>query len=263
MNRQITLYIPMDIHSQVMSYVMACDIEISGKGQVLPYKDGFMVTKVYLPKQECTGVTTEIDAASMGKVEYEAVLNEDQGELIWWWHSHVDMETRFSSVDLTTIKGESADGARMIATVFNKSFDMNTAYQQGASTCGNYPPFFMDGVRTLLIPAIEHETEVKNAVRVKQVTVRKPVATKTASTKPFGGSMEGLNKFYAPSTMTSMERALAIEVLISYMAMNISQDIEEMNELIDEYEYDGFSGEFDDAHFKQWLLTNYDTIQGV
>ena len=160
------LEIPMNIYSQVMDLVLACDIEVSGYGTLERTANGFTVKKVYLPKQECTGVTTEIAAQDMAKIEMDAI--KDGGDLIWWWHSHVDMATRFSGVDLQTISdAQKHDGGRIIATVFNKHFDMYTDYAAAASVDGMYPAVTIRDVETVIVPTDNAKSAIKQAVQVK------------------------------------------------------------------------------------------------
>lgn len=148
------LYIPAKIYSEILSYVNGCDIEISGMGQLKPHKGGYIVTRVHLPKQTCTGVTTEMNDMSLGKIEYECEAGKyaDDGDLLWWWHSHVDMQTFWSGVDMSTIDSFGREGARIVATVFNTKREMRTAYRQGPSRDGLYPSCFMDDLKTVIVP---------------------------------------------------------------------------------------------------------------
>ena len=159
------LYIPSDIYGQILGYCVGCSVEISGMGQLKPYNDGYIVTKIHLPKQQCSGVETEMDADELGVLEYECEDGEfkDDGELIWWWHSHVDMGTFWSVTDHNAIDQLAAHG-RVVATVFNRKFSMKTAYKQAASDDGFYPPVFSDDLVTVIIPSSDIEQHIEDKV---------------------------------------------------------------------------------------------------
>lgn len=159
------LYIPSHIYGQILGYVCGCSVEISGMGQLERYKDGYIVTKVHLPKQKCTSVETEMDADDLGVLEYECEdgMFKDYGELAWWWHSHVDMPTFWSGTDHEAMVKLSANG-RILSTVFNRKFEMRTAYRQGESGDGFYMPVFSDELKTVIIPSNSVEQEINNKV---------------------------------------------------------------------------------------------------
>lgn len=132
------------VYQEVMHYVNKSDFEVSGLGKVVVEKDGdstvLRVTKVIILPQKNTSVHTELDPAAIGKAEYE--LRNEPGDLRWWWHSHVKMETFWSNEDLNTI-AELSQHDWFCATVFNQEEDMRSAYAQAAPI-----RFMMDEVLT-------------------------------------------------------------------------------------------------------------------
>lgn len=141
------------VYQEVMHYVNKSNFEVSGLGKVVVEKDGdstiLRVTKVVILPQENTSVHTEIDPASIGKAEYD--LRNEPGELRWWWHSHVKMETFWSNEDLNTI-AELSQHDWFAATVFNQEEDMRSAYAQAAPL-----RFMMDEVLTYSASRIPKE----------------------------------------------------------------------------------------------------------
>ncbi len=111
---------------KIMHWINKEDREVSGFGKVKYWKETgvFEVLEVYLLKQEVGSAHTDIDEASLGKLMYQT--KDDEGDLRFWWHSHVKMDTFWSSVDTDTIKSLGSNGW-IVATVFNQMEDMRTA----------------------------------------------------------------------------------------------------------------------------------------
>lgn len=136
-----------EVYSEVMYLVNKCDKEISGLGKVKIVGDKVYVVKQYLLEQEVTGTTTDIDENAVSKLLYEAYKDGGlaEGELLWWWHSHVDMGVFWSGTDHATIK-EFGKNGRIFATVFNKKREMRSAYYQAGTE--QYPQMFIDSIET-------------------------------------------------------------------------------------------------------------------
>lgn len=119
--------------------------EISGLGRVVKHDDGTMeVVKIYfLPQQMNSGGTTDIDGEAVAKLMYET--RNDEGNLNFWWHSHVDMNVFWSGTDHATIKKIGGKGY-VLATVFNRAKEMRSAYYQGGTSF--LPPVFVDDLDT-------------------------------------------------------------------------------------------------------------------
>jgi hypothetical protein len=105
--------------------------EISGLGNVVydHEKHMFRVTDVYLLEQENTGASTDINEKAVGKLMYQHHLlqksGEVEGELRFWWHSHVDMGVFWSGTDRETIE-QLGQGGWFLSTVFNKKEEMKS-----------------------------------------------------------------------------------------------------------------------------------------
>lgn len=170
------LYIPSDIYGQIIGACIGCDIEISGMGQLVPYESGYLVTKMHIGKQSCTAVETTLCGDWIADLEQEVMDGEHgEGELAWWWHSHVDMKTYWSGTDMTAIDQMSKPDCRIISTVFNRKFQFLTSYSQGESRDGFYPKVFKDGLKTVIIPSDEIVVEIDEKVERVVYTAPKPV----------------------------------------------------------------------------------------
>lgn len=133
------------VYAKVMYLVGKCDKEISGLGKAKIEGDTVRITEMFLLEQECTGTTTDLDAGAVSKALYDAHISPAEGELLWWWHSHVDMQVFWSGTDMATIREFGANG-RFFATVFNKKAEMRSAYYQAGN--GQFPQVFVDAIET-------------------------------------------------------------------------------------------------------------------
>lgn len=138
------VYILPEVYAEIMHYVHKSDVEISGVGRVKRDAQGnLVVCKVYLPKQENAATSTDIDQDDMGRILYES--RNDEGDLNFWWHSHVNMGAFWSGTDMATIKQFGGNGY-LVSTVFNKKYEYRTAIYRAGD--GFFPEMFMDNIET-------------------------------------------------------------------------------------------------------------------
>ncbi len=102
-----------------MHYVHKAKFEISGFGNVEIIKGVPTVTDIILLKQENHSTETEMDGDAVAKALYDHHVSGMEGELKFWWHSHVDMPTFWSTTDMATIN-ELTENGWWIHGVFNK-----------------------------------------------------------------------------------------------------------------------------------------------
>lgn len=171
-----TVVIPDEIYQQCMWWVNKSDYEVSWFGNVVfdEKKKEFTVKKVTLLEQENTGSETEIKAESLCQAMFE--LKDEEGELKWWGHSHVNMNVFWSGQDMHTIRELGRQGW-ILATVFNQKEETRSAYLQSVNILGNEHDFFVDNIRTV-VPRYLSDEEVskwdamyKEKVKEKSVTV--------------------------------------------------------------------------------------------
>lgn len=139
------VYIKPEVHAEIMYHVHKSDVEVSGLGRVERTSTGaLVVTKVYLLEQENSSATTDITEDAISKLMYET--REDKGDLNFWWHSHVNMDTFWSGTDMSTIEQFGKNGY-LLSTVFNKKGSHRTSYYQGNAS-DFLPSFFIDEIPT-------------------------------------------------------------------------------------------------------------------
>ena len=120
------IQIPREVFNKIMHWVNKSNDEVSGFGKCTYYKETgvLYVHDAYLLKQTNGAAHTDIDGQSLARLTYKT--REEEGELKWWWHSHVNMQVFWSGTDTATIK-ELASQGWIGATVFNKREEMRSA----------------------------------------------------------------------------------------------------------------------------------------
>ena len=111
----------------IMYYVNKTNFEISGFGAVEVIDGVPTVTSIYIMDQENSSAETELDGASIAKVEYEHLKSGRPGDLRFWWHSHVNMQVFWSGTDMSAIE-MLAENGWFIHGVFNKQYESRLAY---------------------------------------------------------------------------------------------------------------------------------------
>lgn len=107
-----------DALAKIWNWVHICPKEISGLGTVEVIGNNYIVDEVFLYKQKVSAADTELDSASVA--EFMSNISEKKRRrLRFWWHSHVNMSTFWSSTDEACIKTLLQDDY-IISTVFNK-----------------------------------------------------------------------------------------------------------------------------------------------
>jgi hypothetical protein len=101
------VYFTAEAWRKVNYIVEQCSSEIAWLGIVDQLTDGnYLITKIYIPKQEVTGVTAEIDHDSMAKLVLKVMDDGyDVEQLRYHGHSHVNMGVVPSAVDQDHIAG--------------------------------------------------------------------------------------------------------------------------------------------------------------
>lgn len=118
--------IPKLVHDKIMHWIDKTNIEVSGFGKCTwhPKEQVLWIHDAHLVNQTGGAASTDLDANAMGKLMYET--REQQGQLKWWWHSHVQMGVFWSSTDEATIK-DLGQHDWCAATVFNQKREMRSA----------------------------------------------------------------------------------------------------------------------------------------
>lgn len=142
------LIIDEQVYKKVMHWVnKAGNKEISGLGNIKIENGNFKVISAILLPQKNGAATTDIEPEAVCKAMYD--LRNSEGELKWWWHSHVDMGVFWSGTDHSTIQSFGS-GGWAVATVFNKKAEKKTAFysKDGKVTPIGIEPLFIDDIIT-------------------------------------------------------------------------------------------------------------------
>ena len=118
------LWLLPEVEERIRHYVSLASGEVSGLGLVDEVEGGFLLTQVFLPRQECTAGGTELDqdwvAALMVTLEEEGI---DSGKMKCWYHSHGSLDVFWSNTDHECVAGLANDNY-FLSLVVNKAGDM-------------------------------------------------------------------------------------------------------------------------------------------
>ena len=120
----LKVLINLPVLERIRYYVELARGEVSCLGTVERDGDNLIVTDLFLPKQTCSGASTEMDEGDVARL---LVGLETQGidpkSLRLWLHSHADMNTFWSQTDAETVAGLCNDGY-LLSIVTNKKGSM-------------------------------------------------------------------------------------------------------------------------------------------
>lgn len=97
--------------------------EFSALGLVEKDGEDLIVTEVFLPRQSCTAMNTEMDPDDLARLLVELEARDAGSRLRLWLHSHGEMRTFWSGTDDATIEVLANDGY-VVSIVVNKAGDV-------------------------------------------------------------------------------------------------------------------------------------------
>ena len=116
----LKVLIDLPLLERIKFYVDLARGEVSCLGTVERDGDNLVVTDLFLPKQTCSGASTEMDPADVAKLLVDLETQGiDPKTLRLWLHSHADMNCFWSGTDAETIRGLCNDGF-LLSIVTNK-----------------------------------------------------------------------------------------------------------------------------------------------
>lgn len=190
------IYIDKKELAKIQWYVDRCDKEISGLGKLIKQEDGSLfINKIYLLEQECTGTSTDLDEEAVAKLLFEA--KDDKGQMLFWWHSHVNMDVFWSGTDMDTIEELGGQGM-IVASVFNKKGEIRTAIYKAGE--GLAPDLFVDEIDLLVESDLSQEeikdleAEYKEKVKTYFYKYTPSKTTKTTKDDAKGNTVEPKTK---------------------------------------------------------------------
>lgn len=163
-----SILIPVNIRNKIQFIVDNCDKEVSGLGTVVfdKAKNAYRVTEIILLDQEVGSAHTDIDDEAVAQAMYD--MRDCEGELAFWWHSHVNMSTFWSGTDHETMEAIGKNGL-CVAVVFNKKEEMRGAIVMAPE---GFPASKLDDVKIEVEHTYDFDTvallaEMKEKVREK------------------------------------------------------------------------------------------------
>lgn len=177
-----TIVIENEVFRKVMHWVHKSNMEVSGLGKVKLEDGGIIrVVDVMLLPQRVGSTHTDIETDDLNRAMY--LLRETEGELKWWWHSHVDMGVFWSGTDMDTIKKLGA-GGWFANSVFNKKREIRSAtwvqqVQQvglpwGGTTASS---IFQDELETRVVDYRDPKADEWDAEYERNVKIGPPIPT--------------------------------------------------------------------------------------
>ena len=172
------IIITKEAHAKVMHWIKKADFEVSGFGKVVRIHndetntDTFKVVSAHILKQSGGAAHTEIDGNALAKLMYTSRLEE--GELKWWWHSHVNMPVFWSGTDTKTIESMGVNGW-ITATVFNKRNESRSALCYRTESDFGFSHELIDQVDFEVEDDAAHDTTTWDAEFDANVVKEKPI----------------------------------------------------------------------------------------
>ena len=175
------IIISKEAYAKVYHWIRKADFEVSGFGRVLRIRnddgtDTFKVISAHLLKQSGGAAHTDIDEEALAKLMYTS--RDEEGELKWWWHSHVNMPVFWSSTDTGTIESMGVNGW-ILATVFNKRNESRSALCYRTESEFGYNHELVDQVDFTVEPDETHDTTAWDAEFNANVVREVPTITRT------------------------------------------------------------------------------------
>ena len=165
-------------YERMMSLVRACRIEVSGFGVLATdeereskgVKEPYYIKEIHIAEQDCTGVTTDLRAGSLGKLMMALHQRKVNGKQVCvWWHSHVNMSVSPSGTDVDTLNGFDFDDFA-IGVIANKRgelgirIEMYKPHRYSFTGCD----FIVDDSN--IVPAGWAEDMIKQHVHIRPAT---------------------------------------------------------------------------------------------
>lgn len=141
--------------------------EVSGMGLTRVVGDTIYVDDVQLLEQRNSAAHTDIDAEAVTKLMAQWAGRE--GNVNFWWHSHVNMSVFWSATDEATIKQLGQHGM-CVASVFNKKGEIRTAV-----CCKTELPF-VSGPQVVMFDEIPLQVKTEVPVAIKELWDREHAA---------------------------------------------------------------------------------------
>lgn len=153
-----TVYYTIEVHQKMRHIVDKCPLEVGWMGLVENPSEGvYVITDIFVPRQEVTAAETDIDSEAMMELAMELIeKGVDTSKLYAWYHSHVNMGVTPSSQDEAQVEEFLESCPVFIRGILNKRGDskVDVYYRDHGIAYTNVPT-------ELLLPSLTEETLVK------------------------------------------------------------------------------------------------------
>lgn len=127
MGNMIEVSVTRLVDEKMYAWTQIAEGEVSGLGLAKTWSDDdgifhIHADKLWLFEQECTAGSTDIHSHPGAKYANRAAQMDRGNDMRFWWHSHVNMETYWSSTDEEQIESTKMPGA-FLSIVTNKQGD--------------------------------------------------------------------------------------------------------------------------------------------
>lgn len=119
-----SVYYTKEVWESITYLVDKCTQEIGWLGLVEEYQGWYLVTEIFIPEQEVSSATTDIEPEALAALTMQ-LLDEgkDPNQLRYWGHSHVNMQVSPSTTDELQIQEYLQDVDFFIRGIYNKKGD--------------------------------------------------------------------------------------------------------------------------------------------
>ena len=163
-------------------YIYCCKDEISGFGTVDEVDDGFLITDVFILKQECSSANSDMDSKDVSTFLVEAVKSGfDPSKIKLFWHSHADSGVFWSGTDDRTI--DELSESWLISIVGNRSLN----YLVRLDLYGKIR-FTADDIGLQVIGVYDEELRKQVEAEIEEKVTTRAYAYYSSYRKPKGGS---------------------------------------------------------------------------
>ena len=121
------IYTARNTYERMMAYARLCNEEIGMMGTAKMINGNMVITGIYISKQKVHGATCELDPADLARLD-SIVMPKNEGDLIVWCHSHVNMGVSPSSQDNETFNRLINQAGRCIAIIVNKKREISARF---------------------------------------------------------------------------------------------------------------------------------------
>lgn len=119
----IRLYLLPDVEERIRHYTDLAHGEVSALGLVEEFEGGFLVTDLFLPRQQCSAASTRLKDEAVATLLLELDRSgRDPSLLRFWFHSHGNLGVFWSDTDNQCIE-DLANGDYLLSLVVNKRGD--------------------------------------------------------------------------------------------------------------------------------------------